>query len=543
MQSKIYDAIIVGTGASGGWAAKVLAEAGMDILVLDAGPMPDPGHDFAHHEWPYQKDHRGVRIPGEPFGDPDKLPLFWRNHPDHPFTTPPDKPFSWGRSRVVGGRTLHWSRATHRLTDFDFKAARDGLSENWPISYKEIAPFYDRVEAHIGVAAYKEGFEQLPDGPFLPGMPYNCVETILLSTARKLGLDATHRRIAQLSKPHNGRPKCHFCGACRDGCDIGAMFNSLVSTLPGATASGNMTLRPNSVVRSVLTGSDGLATGVSYLDRLTKTEYEARGKQIILAASTLESTRILLNSSKDGLGNSSGTLGRYLMDQIAGASVSGFLPQLKGGPARNDDGKSSGMFIPHSTFRPDPKRDFIGGFCMSGNGGQREFPAHALSTPGYGLSYKEAVRERYPAAARVYMSAGDMLPQAKNRCEINPDQVDAWGIPTLKIICEHGENDRRLFRAGLMQIQEVMDAAGAEEMVVRDRMSPPGGLIHEVGSCRMGSDPKTSVLDPFCRMHDVKNVYVFGGSPFVTTGAHHPTLTIMALTVRGSEHLIEQTKA
>ncbi len=540
-----FDAIIVGTGACGGWAAKELTEKGLEILVLDAGPMPNPSRDFGHHAYPWESKNRSLGFslrPPDP--DSDRVQLVWMNHPDHPFTTPPDKPFVWIRSRVVGGRSLIWSRASHRLSDFEFKAAsRDGFGDDWPIGYDDIAPYYDIVERHIGVSGYKEGYPQLPDGQFLPGMPYNCAETILRGTARRMGLPATHRRIAQLSQPHKGRPACHYCGACRQGCDVGAMFNSVVSTLPPAASSNRMTLRPDSVVRAVLTGADGKARGVSYIDRQTGQEYEAKAKYVVVAASTLESTRILLNSSDDGLGNSSGTLGHYLMDQVAGASVNALLPQLRGAAARNDDGKSSGAFIPNFRNIKERHPKFIRGYCMSMSGGRSARPSFALSAPGYGKELKSQIRDDYPAVARIYMSAGDMLPRFENRAAIDSETTDAWGIPVLNLSCSHSDNERAIVKDGAEVMQEIMTEAGAEIVSVSQRLAPPGGLIHEVGTCRMSADPKTGVLDPYCRMHDVKNVYVFGGGPFVTSGTHHPTLTMMALTVRGCEHLAQQANA
>jgi choline dehydrogenase-like flavoprotein len=368
------------------------------------------------------------------------------------------------------------------------------------------------------------------------------VEQIFRKTALGMGLPATHRRVAQLTVPHKGRPACHYCGSCNHGCDIDAMFNSIASTLPYADAGKRMTLRPDSIVRTVLMGKDGKARGVAYIDRLTKQEYEATAKTVIIAASTLESTRILLNSSKDGLGNSSGVLGRYIMDQVAGASVSGIFPQLRGAPARNDDGKSSGAFIARFRNIKEKHPKFIRGYCMSMSGGQSESPSFALSKPGYGASLKESIRHDYPAMARIYMSAGDMLPRFENVAALDPQVVDAWGVPVLKITCTHGDNERAIWQDGTEVMKEIFTAAGGEILAVGASISTPGGLIHEVGGCRMGADPKTSVLDPFCQMHDVKNVYVFGGGPFVTTGSHHPTLTMMALTIRGCERLVSQVK-
>jgi choline dehydrogenase-like flavoprotein len=537
-----FDAIVIGTGPCGGFAAKELTEKGLSVLVLDAGPMPVPGRDFARHEFPWQQPSRGLSFERRRTARAsDRIPLMWTQHADHPFTAPPDKPFTWVRARVVGGRSLHWSRASHRFSDYDFKAAsRDGYGEDWPVGYADIAPYYDRVEEHIGVSGYTEGYPQLPDGRFLPGMPYNCAELILRNAALRMGLPATHRRLAQLTRPHKGRAACHYCGSCTQGCDVGAMFNSLVSTLPPAEATGRMMLRPDSIVRSILMADGGTARGVSYIDRNTRRDYEARGRYVIVAASTLESTRILLNSANGGLGNSSGVLGHYLMDQISGASVTGFLPQLRGASARNDDGKAGGAFVANFRNLKDRHPKFIRGYCMSMNGGQTSSPGFALAMTGYGAALKERIRSHYPAWARVYLSAGEMLPRFENRVEIDPDRKDSWGIPVLKVTCTHGDNDRAIWADASEKMKEIFTEAGGEIAALGRQIGTPGGLIHEVGTCRMGKDPKTSVVDSFCRMHDVKNVYVFGGGPFPTTGSYHPTLTMMALTVRGCERLVSE---
>lgn len=442
-----------------------------------------------------------------------------------------------------GGRTLHWSRASHRFSDFDFQAAsRDGYGGDWPLRYADLAPYYDRVERHIGVSAYREGFPQLPDGQFLPGMPYSCVEQIFLGAASRMGLPATHRRVAQLSRPHYGRPACHYCGACGQGCDIGTMFNSVVSTLPPAEKTGRLTLRPNSIVRTVLMGQNGKARGVSYFDRLTRQDYEAEGKVVVLAASSLESTRILLNSAPRGLGNSSGVLGHYLMDQISGGAVTGLPTKLKGGPPRNDDGKNSGVFVPYFRNLREKRPKFIRGYCLSATGGQTEFPQTARRTPGYAAAFKQRVRRDYPATARVWLSAGEMLARRENRVEIDPQKKDAWGIPVLKIICTHSDNERAMYADAAEVMKEWMTQAGGEILQAGGGLGVPGGLIHEVGTCRMGADPKTSVLTSFCRLYGIRNIYVFGGGSFVTSGVHHPTLTMMALTVRGCEGLVEELK-
>ncbi|MEZ5364350.1 MAG: GMC family oxidoreductase N-terminal domain-containing protein [Bryobacterales bacterium] len=396
--TRTFDAIVVGTGATGGWAAKQLTEAGMDVLVLDAGPMPEPSRDFAHHEMPWERPNRGLsfdRRRSQPASS-DKLPLVWSRNADNP-TLPSRQALYLGALAHRGRRTLHWSRAAHRLSDFDFKAAsRDGYGDDWPISYAEIALLLrqgrgthrgQRLRGGLSAVARRQvpaRHELQLRGAAVPR-----------KTALRMGLPATHRRIAQLSRPHKGRPACHFCGACREGCDIGAMFNSIVSTLPPADATKRMTCARTQSC-AVLMGKDGKARGVSYIDRLTKQEYEAKAKNVIVAASTLESVRILWNSHKDGLGNSSGMLGHYIMDQVAGASVSGVFPQLRNSPPRNDDGKSSGAFI--ANFRNIESRHpkFIRGYCMSMSGGQSERPLYALDKKGYGAALKQSIRTIRP---------------------------------------------------------------------------------------------------------------------------------------------------
>jgi choline dehydrogenase-like flavoprotein len=540
-----YDAVIVGSGACGGWACMALAENGFKVALLEAGSHIDPYREF-HHRWPYELPFRGA-------GQPGFLRKYHRGATefnyrimiadrDNPYTTAPDKPFHWSRSRVLGGRTLHWSRASDRMSDLEFKAAsRDGYGENWPISYADIAPYYDRVEQFIGVSAAPANLPQFPDGKFLPPMPLNCAETIFDAACNKIGFPATPRRVAQLTRMLHNRPPCHYCGNCINGCDVGAMFNTVASTLPPALKTGNVTLLCDSVVSHVLMNAENRARGVRFLERYTNKAVELEAKLVILAGSTLENTRLLLNSQRGGLANSSGVLGQYLMDQVAGAGVSGFLPQLKNTAIRNDDGKAGGLYIPN--FRnigcKRGSAKFIRGYAMSASGGATMFPGFAPRLAGFGSAYKKQVKSLYPAFSRVWLSGGEMLARKENFVELDPEVRDKWGIPALKINCTHCDNDRNLYQDFFEHAQELFNAAAGEIVDSKPQIAVPGSLIHEVGTCRMGADPKSSVLNSFCQTHDIPNLFVFGGGCFVTTGDKHPTLTMMALAARGCDHLID----
>jgi choline dehydrogenase-like flavoprotein len=566
-----------------------LAKAGMKVLMLEAGSPINPARDF-HHTFLYQLKFRGSGAPGllKRYSGSERNYRIMIDNEENPYTTSPETVYRWGRSRCLGGRSLHWARASDRMADYEFKAAsRDGYGMDWPLNYADLKPYYDRVERFIGVSAAYEGLPQFPDGVFLPIMPLNCAEAIFTAACKSLGWPTTHRRLAQLTQMHNNRPPCHYCGNCVNGCDVGAMFSTVSTTLPPALKTGNLEVRTDSVAARVRMNGENRAQGVTYIERYTMKPVDVDAKYVILAASTLENTRLMLLSAKGGLANSSGTLGQYMMDQIGGGGVFGFLPKLKGGPSRLDDGKSAGITIPNmvNIDAKTARKDFIRGYVMNATGGQSEYPMFAASLPGYGSAWKKDVKSCYVAQARVWIAGGEMLARRENFVEIDPEVKDHWGIPVLKIHFTHCDNDYQVLDHFQQTAEELFKRAGGEAMAgtghsapagfpgapgspdsgpnraiadsdtsrgtvregnprggVNRRTKALGGSIHEVGTARMSAGPKDGVLNSFCQTHDIPNLYVFGGNAFPSTGDKHPTLTMMALTARGCDHLLEEAK-
>ena len=556
MAAKVYDVIVVGSGASGGWVAKELTGKGVEVLMLEAGPPRVPTRDFTEHIWPYQLKYRG-------FGNQKKLltdqPVqrlcyacddyshqFFVNDNEHPYTFPADKPFMWIRGRQVGGKTFCWARVSYRYSDFEFKAAsRDGYGQDWPISYKDLEPYYDRVESYIGVSGSYEGLPQLPDGKFLPPMRLSCGELVAKEIIeKKFGWKLIVDRSANLTVPLNGRPACHYCDQCQRGCFTASYFNSPSVTLPAAARTGRLHLLSDAVVSHLMMNAEGTAGGVAYIDRNTRTAREVRAKAVVLAASALESTRILLNSRSrrfpNGVGNSQGVLGHYLMDHFTVENARGIMAPLLSA-MREPVGRPCGYIIPKYVNTADSYRNknFLRGFYFGGDGRQ-ELYGHAFGTPGFGREFREKVRSRIPYSFSCY-AQGECLPRHDNFVELDSEKKDAWGIPALHINASYGENEHAMAKAMREQLGEIMDSLKlADRQPAQDDLSVFGKNIHECGTARMGDDPKTSVLNAFNQVHDVKNVFVTDGASFVTQGCWEPTLTIMAISARAGDYIAEQ---
>jgi len=545
-----YDAIVVGSGATGGWAAKQLAEAGLKVALLEAGRAVSP-KEFTEHMPSYKlkyRDHSPEIVRTRPvqkqcYACMEYNYEWFVNDLENPYSTPPGKPFTWQRLRVLGGRSLVWGRQSYRLSDADFKAAsRDGYGDDWPIAYADLAPFYDIVEKYVGITGAAESNEMLPDGQFLPPMKMSCGEILLRDRVKaKFGRTVTIGRAAILTQNHNGRLACHYCGPCERGCMTFSYFSSPFTTVKDAQNSGNCTLITNAVVSHInMDNAQNKASGVTYVDRLTRQVKEIRGKSVILCAQALESTRILLNSSTreypNGLGNSSGALGHYLMDHVVGAGASGRLADFKTLPNANEPQRPNGIYIPRFRNTPSGAKNpgFIRGYGYQG-GSDAEFN---FSAEGYGASFKKSVKDGlYGISLGAF---GESLARWDNYIEIDRDLKDAWGIPALRISMTHGDNEAALMNDAAASAAEMLDAAGAKDIRVTSGVEMPGMAIHQLGTARMGHDPKKSVLNPFNQSHDVKNVFVMDGASFVSSACQNPTLTMMAITVRACANLIDR---
>jgi choline dehydrogenase-like flavoprotein len=556
-----YDAIVVGSGATGGWAAKELTEKGLRVLLLEAGKMLDPDKDFKMVAYPYELKYRGV-VPQEellkarqPIQSKCYACTEYGNHlfvddVDNPYTTPAGKGFDWIRGRHVGGRSIMWGRQSYRLSDYEFKAAsRDGHGEDWPLGHQELAPYYERVERFAGISGAAEGLPQLPDSAFLPPMAMTCAERALKKAVEKNWPQrkVIMGRVAMLTKAHNGRAACHYCGHCERGCSTNSMFNTPGSTLPAAMKTKRLTLRTNAVVSHLVVDTNtARAKGVAYIDQVTKKSYEVFAKVVVLCASTIESTRILLNSATrqhpEGFGNSSGVLGRHLMDHTYSVSVTGTVPDTAQYGYDFSEGRNNGIYIPKFRNVFDKHKDFLRGYGIQGEANKTMLHPHLKSFPGFGPRFKQMVRETN-APASFWMGAfGEMLSRPENRVTINKEVKDAWGIPVAHIDCSYSDNERAMAKDQFATLNEMAEAAGWKVEGGNSQLANPGLCIHEVGTARMGSDPKKSVLNPFNRVWDAPNVFVTDGACFVSQGCQNPTLTMMAITVRACEHLVSELK-
>jgi choline dehydrogenase-like flavoprotein len=550
-KKEVFDVIVVGSGATGGWAAKELTEAGLRVALVEAGRNLNPEKDFTEHIIPYQVKYRGLSpeiaktrpIQKGCYACTEYNYDWFVNDLENPYTTPGDKPFMWWRLRILGGRSLVWGRQSYRLSDLDLKAAsHDGYGDDWPISYAELSPWYDKVEQFIGVSGAAEGKSQLPDGKFLPPMAMTCGEIMLRKVAReKFGRTITIGRSANLTAPLNGRAPCHYCGPCERGCVTHSYFNSPTTTVAAAQATGRLTLITNAIVSHVTTDLEtGRATGIRYVGRLTREIRELRGKVVVLCAQALESTRILFNSANrqfpNGLANSSGVLGHYLMDHNAGYGAAGIMPMLETRPWAGPPRRPNGIYAIRFRNVTDRHPDFIRGYgYQGGSEAGFKFDGH-----GFGKSFKENVRRGEWGIS--LFGFGECLARWENHCRLDRTVVDAWGIPALHISASFGENERKMGADMQTAAAEMLDAVGAKNIRLLTPQFPFGFGVHEVGTARMGEDPKKSVLNKYCQAHDIKNLFVMDGSSFVSSGNQNPTLTMMALVCHSCAYLLEQLK-
>ncbi len=557
MPAKTYDAIIVGSGVTGGWAAKELGAKGLETLVLEAGRPIDPDKDYAEHVPEWEVRYRGMsdrkRVEAnQPIqetcsGMDEWNSKFFINDKENPYSSAPGKPFLWIRGRQVGGRSIIWGRQSYRWSDLDFEAnQRDGIAVDWPIRYAELAPWYDYVEEFAGISGQREGLPQLPDGHFLPPMELNCAEVVVKDAIAKYFPGErmmTIGRTAILTQPHKGRAPCHYCGPCARGCITRSYFSSLNSTLPAALGTGKVTVRPHSVVHSLMfdAGKRKIA-GVRVIDGQTRDAIEFRGRVVFLCASALESARILLNSATpefpNGLANSSGELGHNLMDHCMGGGAGGRIPG-------NEDHitlghRPNGIYVPRFRNVKQKHPLFLRGYGFQG-GASRPKWERGVEMRGFGPEFKQAINRPGPWQMRFY-GFGECLPNHENFIELDKTTVDAWGIPTLKITCAWRENERALLKDMSITAAEMLSAAGARDIEPFIEDNAPGLTIHEMGTARMGRDPKTSVLNAHNQAHDAKNLFVTDGACMTSSSCVNPSLTYMALTARAADYAVAQMK-
>ena len=563
--SKQYDVIIVGSGAGGGMATKVLSEAGLKIALVEAGPYFDPADpdQQTQMKWPYESPRRGAGTQ-RAFGDFDMAYGGWEIEGE-PYTRKDGTQFDWFRSQMLGGRTNHWGRISLRFGPKDFKHKDvDGLGDNWPIGYEDVAPYYDKVDKLIGVFGTKENFDNEPNGYFLPPPKPRLHELFYIKGAQKSGVPVIPSRMSMLTKRiNNERGVCFYCGQCSRSCSVYADFSAGSCLIfPAQKSGGQIDLYVNSMVREVLTNDEGKATGVSFVNKEDRKEYNLNAKVVVLAASACSSARILLNSKSaqhpNGLGNSSDVVGRYLHDSTGGGR-SAFIPDLMNRkPSYNEDGVG-GMHVYTPWWLDNKNLDFPRGYHIEVWGGMG-MPSYGfgfdpdslnrffgLPVGGYGDKLRDDVKKYYGSVIGM-AGRGESIAMRDNYCEIDPTVVDEWGIPVLRFHYKWSDYERKQANHMQQTFEEIIHNMGGQllgEAPGADQdygLLAPGRIIHEVGTTRMGDDPKHSVVNRYQQLHDANNVFVVDAGPFVSQADKNPTWTILALSWRTSEYIIDQLK-
>jgi choline dehydrogenase-like flavoprotein len=550
-QTQPYDVCIVGSGAGGGMAAYMLTKAGANVVLLEAGGMWDNTKDSAMLAWAHQSPRRGSSTRERPFGEFDACIGGW-NVDGEPYTRAPGTKFDWWRARMLGGRTNHWGRISLRFGPDDFRGkTRDGLGDDWPIAYDDLKPWYDEVDRLIGIFGSNEGLYNHPDGIFQPPPKPRCWELLVKQASDRLKVTCIPSRLSIITRPHNGRAACHYCGQCNRGCAVNANFSSPNVLIFPAMETGRLTLITGAMAREVTLDRHGKADGVVYIDKATRTERRVDARVVVLAASACESARILLNSKSasfpQGLANSSGVVGKYLTD-TTGTDVGAFIPRMVDHVPHNEDGVGGAhLYMPW--WLDNRKLDFPRGYHIEIWGG--------LSAPGYGFmggiqnydpggGYGTRLKQdyrKYYGATIGFSGRGEQIPNEHCYCEIDPDMVDQYGIPVLRFHwkwTDHELNQVKHMQETFRQLLAEMGAEVRSPMPTREQgygIANGGAIIHELGTVRMGSDPKTSVLNPNCQAWDVKNLFVADGGSFVSQADKNPTWTILALSMRASEYI------